>query len=116
MFDFKYITPFDRQLIKANQPMVLFATPGMLHGGLSMQVFKEWVHDEKNTLIIPGYCVEGTLGNKLLSGASEITLDKKLIKINMKIKNMSFSAHADAKGILGLIRHCEPKNVVFVHG
>jgi len=29
---------------------------------------------------------------------------------------MSFSAHADAKGILGLIRHCEPKNVVFVHG
>ncbi len=34
----------------------------------------------------------------------------------MKIKNMSFSAHADAKGIIGLIRHCEPKNVVFVHG
>ena len=29
---------------------------------------------------------------------------------------MSFSAHADAKGILNLIRHCEPKNVVFVHG
>ena len=29
---------------------------------------------------------------------------------------MSFSAHADAKGIMQLIRHCEPKNVMFVHG
>jgi len=46
--------------------MVLFATPGMLHGGLSMQIFKEWCNDSKNTLIIPGYCVAGTLGNKLL--------------------------------------------------
>lgn len=29
---------------------------------------------------------------------------------------MSFSAHADAKGIMQLIRQCEPKNVVLVHG
>lgn len=29
---------------------------------------------------------------------------------------MSFSAHADAKGIMQLVRHCEPKNVLLVHG
>lgn len=29
---------------------------------------------------------------------------------------MSFSAHADSKGILNLIKHCEPENVVLVHG
>ena len=29
---------------------------------------------------------------------------------------MSFSAHADAKGIMQLISNCEPKNVVLVHG
>jgi integrator complex subunit 11 len=68
MFDFKNIHQFDRNLIKSPNPMVLFATPGMLHGGLSMQVFKEWCNDEKNTLIIPGYCVAGTLGNRLLAG------------------------------------------------
>ena len=116
MFEFKYISPFDKSLIKSADPMVLFATPGMLHGGLSMQVFKEWVHDEKNLLIIPGYCVAGTLGNKLLSGIKTLTLDGKTFDIKMKIRNMSFSAHADAKGILQLIKHCEPKNVVFVHG
>lgn len=96
--------------------MVLFATPGMLHGGLSLQVFKEWASDEKNTLIIPGFCVAGTLGNRILSGAKELIIDKKTVQIKMKVCNMSFSAHADAKGILGLIRHCQPKNVVFVHG
>ena len=36
MFEFKYITSFDRNLIKSPEPMVLLATPGMLHGGLSM--------------------------------------------------------------------------------
>lgn len=29
---------------------------------------------------------------------------------------MSFSAHADAKGIMQLIRNCAPKHVMFVHG
>lgn len=29
---------------------------------------------------------------------------------------MSFSAHADAKGIMQLIKMCEPANVMLVHG
>lgn len=34
--------------------MVVFATPGMLHAGLSLQVFKKWAPDENNMLIMPG--------------------------------------------------------------
>ncbi len=34
----------------------------------------------------------------------------------MEIKNISFSAHADAKGIINLIKQVEAKNVVLVHG
>ena len=34
----------------------------------------------------------------------------------MKIENISFSAHADAKGIINLIRHVNAENIVFVHG
>lgn len=108
--------PFDKSLIRADTPYVLFATPGMLHSGTSVQVFKEWCEDERNTLIIPGYCVEGTLGNKLLSGAREVTLDKKTYQVKMSIKNVSFSAHADAKGIINLLRNIDPDEVIFVHG
>lgn len=34
----------------------------------------------------------------------------------MNVQNMSFSAHADSKGIIQLIKHLQPKNVMFVHG
>ncbi len=34
----------------------------------------------------------------------------------MQVHYMSFSAHADAKGITQLIRQCQPSNVVLVHG
>lgn len=36
--------------------------------------------------------------------------------MNLSVEYMSFSAHADAKGIMQLIRNCQPKNVMFVHG
>lgn len=34
----------------------------------------------------------------------------------MSVQYMSFSAHADAKGIMQLIQHCEPSKVLLVHG
>lgn len=34
----------------------------------------------------------------------------------MQIQHLSFSAHTDAKGILDLVRHVAPRNVVLVHG
>lgn len=108
MFQFKKVKPFDKSLIRADIPYVLFATPGMLHGGSSMQVFKEWCGDPRNTLIIPGYCVEGTLGNKLLKGVKEIVIDKNTYEVKMKVVNVSFSAHADAKGIINLLRNIDP--------
>lgn len=34
----------------------------------------------------------------------------------MAVQYMSFSAHADAKGIMQLIRQCQPKHIALVHG
>ncbi len=42
------LQPFDRAYIDNPGPMVVFATPGMLHAGLSLQIFKKWAEDEKN--------------------------------------------------------------------
>ena len=39
-----------------------------------------------------------------------------VVDIKMQVEYMSFSAHADAKGIMQLIRMCEPDNVMLVHG
>lgn len=38
------------------------------------------------------------------------------LHVRCKIKHLSFSAHADAKGIMTLIKQIEPANVMLVHG
>lgn len=63
--------------------MVFFATPGMMHGGLSLSTFKEWAPEPKNAIIIPGYCMPGTVGNKVLSGEKTVVIDGKTIPVNL---------------------------------
>lgn len=60
MFDFDHIQSFDILFASQPGPMVLFASPGMLHAGTSLEVFKKWCGDPKNLVILPGYCVNGT--------------------------------------------------------
>ncbi|KAI7907939.1 beta-lactamase-like protein [Cokeromyces recurvatus] len=116
-FDFKHIKVWDRTYLANAGPMVVFASPGMLNAGTSLQIFQKWASDPKNMIIMPGYCVAGTVGSKILLGHKLIEVDKfTKIQVNLQVKNLSFSAHADAKGIMQLIRMCEPKNVVLVHG
>ncbi|XP_011205190.1 integrator complex subunit 11 [Bactrocera neohumeralis] len=117
MFDFKHIKPFDKAYIDNPGAMVVFATPGMLHAGLSLQIFKKWAPNENNMVIMPGYCVQGTVGNKILGGAKKVEFEnRQVVEVKMSVEYLSFSAHADAKGIMQLIQNCEPKNVMLVHG
>eukprot|EP00897_Mesotaenium_endlicherianum_P000133 jgi/Mesen1/1011/ME000121S00093 len=129
-FDFHHVAPFDRSIIDAPGPCVLFATPGMLSGGLSLEVFKKWAPSEKNLIIMPGFCVSGTVGHKLMMGRHSVDLGgssnnnshngggkgSSHLDIKAKVQQLSFSAHTDAKGIFDLIRHVKPQSVVLVHG
>jgi integrator complex subunit 11 len=46
-----------------------------------------------------------------------VEIDKKTtLEVKCKVKHLSFSAHADAKGIMQIIHQVEPKNVLLVHG
>jgi len=50
-------------------------------------------------------------------GGRQIEVDRKTtIDVRLQVQNLSFSAHADAKGIMQLIRMCEPRHVILVHG
>lgn len=42
--------------------------------------------------------------------------NRQVVDVKMSVEYMSFSAHADAKGIMQLIQYCEPRNVMLVHG
>lgn len=116
VFEYKHIRPFQKHLLDVDGPVVLFASPGMLHSGMSLTIFKEWCEDKRNLVIIPGYCVRGTVGEKVLNGAKRVEIFGESREINIGVRNLAFSAHADAQGILKLIDQCKPRNVMLVHG
>ncbi|KRZ73120.1 Integrator complex subunit 11 [Trichinella papuae] len=117
MFDFKHVLPFEDSFADNPGPMVVFATPGMLHSGQSLKIFKKWASNEKNMVIMPGYCVQGTVGSKLIAGIRKLDLENgTTLDVKLSVEYMSFSAHADSKGIVQLIRNCDPRHVLFVHG
>ena len=116
VFDFKFVQQSDKSLMGVEIPMVIFATPGMLHGGFSLNMFKKIAPEAKNCVIIPGYCSPGTVGNKILNGEKKIEIDGEIIDVNCEVYYMSFSAHADQKGLLQLINNISPKNLMLIHG
>jgi len=48
------VQKFERSMIDAPGPCVLFATPGMISGGFSLEVFKHWAVSENNLVTLPG--------------------------------------------------------------
>eukprot|EP00918_Siedleckia_nematoides_P049223 GHVU01107956.1.p1 GENE.GHVU01107956.1~~GHVU01107956.1.p1 ORF type:complete len:388 (+),score=34.96 GHVU01107956.1:350-1513(+) len=69
-FEFPNTLQFDWRMLREDPPgpLVLFATPAMLNTGTSLKAFRMWGSDPKNLVVLPGYCVSGTPGNKLLMG------------------------------------------------
>ncbi|KAH9282572.1 Integrator complex subunit 11 [Echinococcus granulosus] len=116
MFDFKHVKHLTPEAVDQPGPMVVFATPGMLHAGQSLHIFRKWAPDPKNMVIIPGYCVSGTVGYKILNGVKRLEFDKQILEVCMRVEYLSFSAHADARGIMQLISQCRPGHVLLVHG
>lgn len=117
-FDFRNVESIkDPQSFRDTGPCVMMASPGMLQSGFSRELFEKWCSNEKNGVVIPGYCVEGTLAKEILSEPKEIeSMKGGLLKLNMSIEYISFSAHVDYAQNIQFIEECMPKNLFFVHG
>lgn len=116
VFDFKFIQPFFKTCLDNEDPCVIFATPAMLHSGTSLMIFKQLCRDERNAVILPGYCSRGTIGEMLINGNRKISIGRELYEVRMSVYNIAFSAHADMVGILKILKQCKPKNIMLVHG
>mmetsp|Transcript_74588 Transcript_74588/g.136299 ORF Transcript_74588/g.136299 Transcript_74588/m.136299 type:complete len:627 (-) Transcript_74588:36-1916(-) len=117
-FDFPHVQQFDTQpVVDSDTPMVLLAGQSMLNGGVALEVFKHWAPNPKNLVIIPGYCLPGTVGHQVQRGDKKVNVgEEQPINVNCQIEYMSHSDHTDARGILQLIGQVAPQHVVLVHG
>ncbi|KAK6090647.1 hypothetical protein P3W45_000370 [Vairimorpha bombi] len=117
-FSFKYVKNLKSiDFFEDNSPCVIMASPGMLQSGLSRELFEKWCGDRRNGVIIPGYCVDGTLAKEILNEPKEIVSMKgNVLKLNMSVEYISFSAHVDFAQNVQFIEECQPDHLFFVHG
>lgn len=121
---FEKVKSKERQkIIESKDPCVILATSGMMTGGPSVEYFKNFADDSKNTLTFVGYQAEGSLGRRIQNGIQELPIEKNgrttALKINMQIKTIDgFSGHADRRQLLGYAKkiHPKPKRALVVHG
>ncbi|KAM0891664.1 hypothetical protein ACQ4PT_026240 [Festuca glaucescens] len=117
-FHFKHIEPLNSiDNFHDVGPSVVMASPGGLQSGLSRQLFDKWCTDKKNTCVIPGYAVEGSLAKTIINEPREVTLANGLTAaLHMQIFYISFSAHADFPQTSGFLDELRPPNIILVHG
>lgn len=107
----------DKKDVFEQKSAIIVATSGMLTGGPSVQYFEKLAPDHRNTVVLVGYQAEGTLGRELYEHNPVVTMrNGREVKVNCKIENISFSAHADHPQLVEFITKIEPRHIFIVHG
>eukprot|EP00871_Galdieria_phlegrea_P001812 jgi/Galph1/2631/GphlegSOOS_G1306.1 len=108
-----------------NVPMVALTTPGTLSGGLSLEVFRMIASEESNLVIIPSFCVSGSLEKRIESCGKDnlrqpyytVHVNKnEMLTISCKIMNLHFGFHVDSRDLILFLTHMKPRHVVLIHG
>lgn len=127
-FESDYFTivkhPSVRQTIFDGDPCVVLATSGMLEGGPAIEYFRNWSHDEKNTIIFVSYQIEGTMGRRVQKGIHEVTMmdnsgKMTVVPVNLQVESIGgFSGHSDRRQLVNYLTHLMPKpeKIFVVHG
>lgn len=99
-------------------PLIIIASSGMCTGGRIRHHLQNHLSHGNDTILFVGYQAAGTLGRFLRDGAPEVKLFGEKMRVRANIQTMgSFSAHADANGLLEWLEHIQGPQAVFVtHG
>ncbi len=100
-------------------PKVIIAGSGMSNGGRILHHEARYLSDPKNTLLIVGYQARGTLGRRIIDGASTVRIFGEDVAVKCEVRTVTaFSAHADQPRLLKWIgpqvKHV--KKVFLTHG
>ena len=101
------------------KPKVIISASGMCEAGRIRHHLKHNLWREECTILFVGYQAEGTLGRKIIEGASSVNLFGEEVQVNANIEKMQgISGHADKNMLLSWLGSIEQKpKVVFVnHG
>lgn len=104
----------------SDEPCIIIAASGMANAGRIKHHLFHQLNNPKNTVLIVGYCAEGTLGKQLIDNAEKVTIFHQEIDVLAKIEVLnSMSAHADQPELLRFLSNQHPENlkkIFLVHG
>jgi metallo-beta-lactamase family protein len=109
----------ESKMINENDaPCIIISASGMAEAGRIKHHIFHQIEKEQNTILIVGYCAEGTLGAKLVKKPDIVKIFGIEKKVLAQIEVLgSMSAHADDKEMrLFLENQKQAKNVFLVHG
>lgn len=124
-FDFNgltYIESVDesKQIKEHPNPCVIISASGMAEAGRIKHHIKNNISDEKNTILLVGYCSPYSLGGKLINGAKEVNIYGDELQVIAQIEQMhSMSAHGDYNDLSQFLACQDVKKVkklFLVHG
>jgi len=93
-----------KQLNERQEPAIIISASGMMEAGRIRHHLRYNLHDEKNAVLVVGFCAPGSLGAKLLDGASEVRIFGDTIPVKAAILRMDFySAHAGQSELMRYI-------------
>jgi metallo-beta-lactamase family protein len=97
--------------------VVIIAGAGMMTGGRILHHLKHHLWDERSCLVVVGFQAEGTLGRRIVDGASRVRVLGETIAVAAEVHTINgFSAHADAPALDAWWSASEADVVVPVHG
>lgn len=103
-----------------DEPCIIISASGMADAGRVKHHLRHTISDEKNTVLMIGYCAPRTLGAKLINGEKEVSIFGEVYEVKAEIESiLSFSAHADYGDLLKFLACQEKKkirSVYLVHG
>ncbi len=124
-FDFKglkFIKTVDESKALNDNPQacVIISASGMADAGRVKHHIMNNISDQKNTILMVGYCEPHSLGGRLMNGAKEVKIFGELYKVMAEVGSMkSMSAHGDYNDLCQFLACQNPllvKTVFLVHG
>ena len=110
----------DSKMINFDEkPKVIISASGMCEAGRIRHHLKHNLWRKECTILFVGYQAMGTLGRKLIDGASSVKLFGENIEVSARIESLKgISGHADMNGLLNWLRGFESdvQHVFVVHG
>lgn len=108
-----------KALTKDARGSIIISASGMCTAGRVRFHLQSNLYKPGSNIIFVGFQAQGTLGRRLVDGASQVRIYGEDIAVNAKIHTLGgFSAHADRDGLLNWLRtNNNPRAKVFiVHG